>query len=411
MILQLTESPTCLSWKKLVNSFVDIFGRRVAWITRDRYFSYLLILFFASFVLLPDSKSVNNVFYALVIPSVLCFIGSRKVWSGWVDPLFLGWCSLLVYLMAMGIWAGSWGYGKYVLYVFFFLMAVARLADASILARPLLHRLMFWTVAGYVVLSALVYWGAGQQPMGARIVDLPQRLSGPILTSMLLVCLYFLVVLDALRRQRWTEIVLGAGAVLFCSGYVLQSRSGLVGLVLLCLLYLIRGVCRGSWARSAGIGGILVLAGAAAYGLLNDNDVVRSLFARADAKRFELWQVLFETWGRCGWFWGCGVEYKDGFVIADGILIQHPHNIFMGFGFYNGIPAMLGFIALMVVTLRRAWLHGNPWGGYLFLALVMLNLDGHQLIDSPNELWLLVLLPAFLILNSKPAHDQHALMR
>ena len=39
----------------------------------------------------------------------------------------------------------------------------------------------------------------------------------------------------------------------------------------------------------------------------------------------------------------------------------------------------------------------DGWGWYLAAALVMLNFDGSKLVGNPDELWLLVLLPAVLI--------------
>ena len=79
--------------------------------------------------------------------------------------------------------------------------------------------------------------------------------------------------------------------------------------------------------------------------------------------------------------------------------IQHPHNIFLALGIYGGFFSLFIFVLLMVVVLQEAWRRRDPWGGYLLLALIMLNFDGDRFVDNPNELWLLVLLPAALIIN------------
>jgi hypothetical protein len=55
------------------------------------------------------------------------------------------------------------------------------------------------------------------------------------------------------------------------------------------------------------------------------------------------------------------------------------------------------FIAVMALTLWHAVRLRDGWGWYLAAALVMLNFDGSKLVGNPDELWLLVLLPAVLI--------------
>jgi len=53
------------------------------------------------------------------------------------------------------------------------------------------------------------------------------------------------------------------------------------------------------------------------------------------------------------------------------------------------------------VVLQRAWQQRDPWGLYLFTALVVLNFDGSKLVGNPDELWLLILLPMALIINQR----------
>jgi hypothetical protein len=56
------------------------------------------------------------------------------------------------------------------------------------------------------------------------------------------------------------------------------------------------------------------------------------------------------------------------------------------------------FLVVMALTLWDSVRNGDAWGLYLVCALVMLNFDGAQLVGNPDELWVLVLLPASMVL-------------
>lgn len=78
--------------------------------------------------------------------------------------------------------------------------------------------------------------------------------------------------------------------------------------------------------------------------------------------------------------------------------IQHPHNIFVSLGLYTGAASLVMFLVVMAMTLWNALRNGDAWGLYLACALLMLNFDGGQLVGNPDELWVLVLLPATMVL-------------
>lgn len=362
----------------------------------SRYFTFALLAFLASFLLLPSSKAVNNVFYVfLALPAlVLVLLGKaqRPVMTALVGvwAVFFAW-------LALSVIGAESKFFKHFLYTLLFCMAVWLWVEWRCFDNVKLFRFFFWSLITYVAISAFFFWLTGRIDMGERVLLLPSRMEGPILTSMLIVSCFALLLPEWRRNRHWLEMLAGLLAILFCVGFVLQSRSGLVGLgVLLAAMYAWM-FWRGAWLlRSVLMLGVVLFVLAGIW-VLQYSEVAAELVHRADAGRFELWQLYFRHWLECGALWGCGVEFSPEIRIQNGDLIQHPHNIFLAMGFRYGLSGLLLFTLSMLATLWQAWKQKNPWGCYLLVALFMLNFDGRELINSPHEVWLLVLLPAMLI--------------
>ena len=91
------------------------------------YFTLALLAFIASFLFLPTSKMVNNIFYGLVaLPSLLVVILRAKQ-IRYPNALELAWVILLVIYFVGGALSGDWQYLKHILYVTLFLIAVGLL--------------------------------------------------------------------------------------------------------------------------------------------------------------------------------------------------------------------------------------------------------------------------------------------
>lgn len=364
------------------------------------YFTVALLAFIASFLLLPTTKMVNNVFYALLGLPALAVLLARGRRLAQPAPELLLWGGLLAWYAVVGIQSGDGQYFKHILYVALFFLLVSQMVDPGIFRTPLFARGLFWALGVYVLGSTLVYWATGRYAVGERVIWLPGRMTGPIYTSMWLVCCLALALPTWLRERRWVE---GGGALalaVFCIAYVLQSRSGLVGIAALLFMtavYLVvKRTNHGLWLAA----GILLLASVGLSSLWQVPEVA-GLLMRADSGRFEIWHKLAGEWLDCSIWMGCGVQYETQATYMGGFPIQHPHNIYLSLGLYSGLVSLLFFLALIGQVLRRAWLQRDAWGLYLLVALIMLNFDGSKLVGNPDELWLLVLLPAALIVNRR----------
>ena len=367
---------------------------------RFGYFTPALVLFIVSFLLLPTSKMVNNVYYVLLALPALGVLLLRRGRGIQLSTALWLWAALCAWFVVVGALSADGQYFKHVLYMMLFVLVVSQLVDPEPLRMPLFSRGLFWILGVYVLGSAVVYWLTGRYALGERVLWLPGRMTGPIYTSMWLACCFALALPTWLSQRRWLELSAAALLAVFCMAYVLQSRSGLVGM--LAVGGLAAGwlaLHRARYLLWLGVASVLLVI--LTLFVMREVPEVASLFARADAGRFELWRILAGEWLDCGLWLGCGMQHVTEATILGGAPIQHPHNIYMALGLYSGLVSLLIFLALIVVVLQRAWRGRDPWGLYLFTALVVLNFDGSKLVGNPDELWLLVLLPMALIINQR----------
>lgn len=374
-------------------------------LSASRYFTVLLLAFAASFLLLPSTKAVNNLFYILLaMPALVLILLGRAPRTQLTAEAGL-WVIFFAWLALSGL-GGSGQFFKDVLYTLMFCLVVWLWVDYKRFTGLRLFRIFFWSLIGYVSGSAVYFWLTGQLGVGERLYALPSRMESPILTSMVMVSCFALLLPAWLSNRQWWEMTIAVFAILFCAGFVLQSRSGLVGLSVLLAVTCAILVLRGGWRLRAASMLMLPLLFWAGFGLLQYSELARELVVRGDSGRFELWFLYMKDWLDCGLLMGCGSEFSNDIWIENDLLIEHPHNIFLAMGFRYGLPGLALFTLILAVTLCQAWKQRNPWGSYLLIALFMLNFDGRELINSPHEVWLLVLLPSMLIAAQHRAENE-----
>ena len=364
-----------------------------------RYFTTVLLLFISGFVILPTAKMVNNAYYALMfLPT--CIVVFTRWGRSLAMTLEIGfWSALLVWSAMVGFQANEPAHHiKDVLYVGCFVYATSHYVSARLFRTATFARVQFWVIALYIIGATLFYWISGKYAIGQKVLWLPSRLDGPNFTSMCVAASFALALLTWVRERRFGELFGGIASALFITVYALQSRSGVVGLAFVGILYCTHLATRnGRYAKIVGLGlAVTVIAIGAAAAFVPE---VGALFARKDALRFEIWNAIITDWNQCGLWLGCGLDFHSSVILSSGGPIFHPHNLFLAWGVYSGLIALLLFCGLMCLTLRRAWLNRDAWGLYLATALFCLNFDGSKLIGNPDELWLLILLPAALIIN------------
>lgn len=369
----------------------------------ENYFGAGIIVFALSFILLPTSKQVNNVYYlGLLLPAVIYLVlhPSRLV-PRTLETVF--WLIFFALSGAAGILGGgSEGFFKHVGYSLVFVLIAANLASPRFFSGGLFKRAAFWTVGAYIFVSSMVYWVTDTYAVGERVLWLPGRMTGPIYTSMWLIACFALASSEWIKERCFVQLAIALALSLFCAGYLLQSRSGFVGLGVLPLFLLVGSRQRQNWRQLLAI--VLLLAAGA--GALWFSGLLDPLISRGDAFRFTIWRQFIADWQQCGIIRGCGLQHREIFFTLDGHdLKAHSHNIYVSLGVRLGLLPLLVFAAAQLLTLLRARRNGDSWGLYLAVSLVMLCFDGDLVIGNPDELWLLVWLPAALIVNRNMSHE------
>ncbi|RRV09441.1 O-antigen ligase domain-containing protein [Pseudomonas sp. v388] len=361
------------------------------------YFSAALIVFLLSYILNPSAKVTNNLFYALIALPGLFFMLKHRGAGVLGQPLGVAWAVFMAWFLAPALVAGEFQFYKHILYVSLFVCVVGGLVSNEFFRSSPFIRGQFWTVCLYILAVSVYGWSTGQFALGERVNLLPARMENVIYASGWLVCCLALALPVWVRERRWVEAGCAVFVTLLVAAFIVQTRTALVGAAFLfgvCALYSLYR----SPKRSVPV--LLALAAVAALGfwVVKDEQWIQLLLVRGDSYRIELFQIMTGEWRNCGWLLGCGVEFHTDQTLTGGMPIQHPHSIFVSMGLYTGAVSLVLFLVVMAATLWNAVRLREGWGLYLACALVMLNFDGAKLIGNPDELWVLVLLPAAMVL-------------
>ncbi|AHG43016.1 membrane protein [Pseudomonas syringae CC1557] len=361
------------------------------------YFVAVLVVFLLSFILNPSAKMTNNLFYAFTALPGLFFLIRYRGAGVFVIPLGIAWVVFMACFLVPALQAQEFQYYKHIIYVSLFVFVGAGITNNDFFRRGVFVRGMFWAICLYILISSIHSWVTGQFQFGQRVAILPGRMQNVIYASAWLVCSLALALPLWARERRWVEAVCAVLVTLLLTAFIVQTRTALVGMAFLFLVCTAYSLYRFPQRTVVALLALGVVT-AAGFWLVKDEQWVALLMVRGDSYRIELFEIMTGEWRNCGWLLGCGVDFYTTKTLTGGIPIQHPHNIFVSLGLYTGAASLVMFLVVMAMTLWNALRNGDAWGLYLACALIMLNFDGGQLVGNPDELWVLVLLPATMVL-------------
>jgi O-antigen ligase len=360
-----------------------------------------LALVLAGFYLLPTSKAVNNVYYALVLAPALLLL-RRADWR-WLagSPLWRAAMALVAYLTLSGLWTehADWGdrlsQAKSLVYLAVYVALVACVfARRSDAARWLTGTLVLAAATGTMI-SAIRFYSVADWPLRLEYASAIYNANegATAAGTALLLALFAMTPASAGRGHRLLWMLAGAALL---TGMVLSgSRTPLVAGIGCLLLGL---ALRRHWRALIIAAALLGTALAATV----QSNAGRQAIMRGDSYRLAIWQYYIERAAQHPWL-GEGVLTDDTsrveFHGADGTVFNalHPHDVYLATTVYGGVPALLLLLAVVALALRQGWAlagGGEPaWLLVLVFGLLCMLTDGDRLLHAPRAIWVYFWLP------------------
>jgi O-antigen ligase len=121
------------------------------------------------------------------------------------------------------------------------------------------------------------------------------------------------------------------------------------------------------------------------------------ILARADSKRLSLWPAYLRLAAARPWL-GYGLSFDTTIRLNDGFAILNPHNIVLAALIRGGIVSALPLLAVLVLSVHRAWRGwvgaGTPLALAMMAACILITVVDHEFLASPIGFhWLLLWLP------------------
>tara|TARA_R100001369_G_scaffold22514_1_gene41010 strand:- start:823 stop:2010 length:1188 start_codon:yes stop_codon:yes gene_type:complete len=364
------------------------------------YFSWMLALFVASFLVLPTSKMGNNFYYIFIaIPGLYLLLRNYKLLKpiNSTEWVFLILCSVITFYSAFYHTRAI----IHALYVLVFVYSISRFVDPNFFSSKTFARMLFWGGLLYTTACAISFYLIGNEPLGTRLNPGISRLYSPIQISMFISCSLFIVGPHWIKDRNFWEGLIGFVLAFLAIALILQSRTGLVGMGVWCafmLICMVRGFgYKGLIFLVAGLLTLMVIS-IPMFDLAGQST---ELIERGDSHRLAIWNGYLLAWRDCGVMLGCGYpETPSPHLVwqPDGSEVFITHNILVNLLYHYGIVPLILFSIMILSILNMAWQQKNWWGGFLFAGVFTLMLDSNSIINNPDEVWLMLWLPFALIL-------------
>lgn len=372
-------------------------------------------IFLAGFLLLPSSKTLNNVYYALVLaPALFLLRGADWRWLAGSNMWRLA-MLLLTYLTLSGLWSDGftvddWLHeAKSLPYLAVYLAVLVCVCVRRPVAwERLLRAVVLAAVAGTLISAALHYrtfpWTARLE---FRSAVYNANEAATLAGGCLMLVLFHLL---PAARGRWWQAGWLLAALVLATGIVLTgSRTPLAAAVVCAGLGL---VLRGQWRLL----GLLAAAGALAIGLMLVNGGHGwQAVERGDSYRLAIWQQFAARLAQRPWL-GEGVLTDDTTQIAaldpaaPPLTMNHPHSVYLATALYGGLPALALLLALVAAALRQgvgAARGGEPaWLLVLLVGLLCMLTDGDHVLHAPRGIWFYFWLPVGVLMARQAAGQQ-----
>ena len=357
----------------------------------------LLVLSLASMFVLTSQSGSSLPTYVLAAYTIL---GCRR-WTGlWLNWTFLLAVAVSAYVALTSFWStpfdarGAFSQGTRALLGICFVVAVAEGFRVDWFRARMTAALALCggAAAGAAVLLFLIDPPADGRLNGLGQLDAHIRAALCFGVSLLCAIAWLTETPSTAGRVAAVLAALFLAVAIALSG----SRNAWVAVPFGCLVFLV--------SRYAPERGLLAACGAAlalvAVGLaaaLAFEPARDALLSRGAGYRPDVWAAILGRIVEGGPWFGNGVLSDDGVPVA-GLVLPHPHNMYLALLFQGGIVALALFALLVALALRALLAHlAVPEAklalGILAIGLPAWLLDGYELVDKIGWTWMLFWLP------------------
>ncbi|MGE8385643.1 MAG: O-antigen ligase family protein, partial [Pseudomonas putida] len=355
-----------------------------------------LVWFLAAIALAPSNKIYQQgLVLFLWLPTLVLAWSAREVLvQAWRRQPAL-WISLLLLLAWSGLslaWSPAEDSGreiKRLLYILVFLLAFPLLAQLG-LARI---RQLLMLGSGLLAIAALVsivnFYGLQGESLLARLAGIGE-ISHPILGAYVVGSAVFFLLYEPPRQRGLQLLWLLALACLGAFAMLSQSRGALLALVLTVIMAPL-------WFRDRHSRVFSMLAvvatGLALYAVY---DLIAQ---RGSSYRPEIFHAVVDMIAAHPWTGlGLGAAYD---VSAAGMHFDHTHNMFTHVAVEMGLPGMLLWAMVWLLTLgeiirARGTLFGKILLGFWVYSTLAMQFDAASLTGTPRAEWFISWLPVGL---------------
>jgi O-antigen ligase len=363
-----------------------------------QYFTFAYVLFAAGFLFLIRPKYHNLFYYVLLLTPYVVLLNRQRLEILWQSSIFRLSLAYLGMVAVSVLWASPAELHKLPKYLFplLYLMAFIALTIELTLQvkkfpdtvlKAILISATLWIPISIFLFYQDHTWSTRLEGVGR----LENPLAGAIIFGMVtLLCLHVIIRKSGFSTG-WRGIAATCGALCIVYLSLTQSRSPVVGLLLAGLVY---AVLQRYWKLLQAILGITLMAGAAFYLDILPLDV---LISRGLSYRPEIWQQALPAIMENPWF-GHGTSFDQTYHLPRRFIFEsHTHSAFIASLLFVGIIGTCVLLILMVQSFRYASSDSNHLvASLLTYAIVILFINGYELLDNPAMVWLYFWYPVAL---------------
>jgi O-antigen ligase len=369
-----------------------------------------------------SSKAHSNLFYvAVILPFIISIILKKvNLRSLLASRVFLLSAIFLFYMFSTLFWAENLEFAdifknlRRVFYILIFIGVTMHLIHEYPNFLQKLLVIICWAAVIFGIGYILFYYNQYPFPSG-RLMGKGQ-LYNPISAAsiygiVLVACVYLLKQQNTVKSQL---LYLGIMSVIISFILLSQSRGPLIAIAITVVAWIMSTFFRRSeekeYYRSKLFLVLLILFVAGGVLLAVYPDFFQSVFNR-NSYRMEIWAKAFALFMDAPWF-GHGLNVEAQTVMSDGLVMGHPHSMYLSTAYQGGITGLLLLIALVGSALLQGFgqFGKSPKASLtcmLLVGLLCMVTDGRTLINHPKPFWFFFWFPIALLAESElPREDR-----